>query len=119
MTVVTITARDYRRSRPTSSTDLDGLHPSDFDTSDNVPATLGEPVTPGRMLRALRELAELTQAELGARTGIGQTTISSLESGRETIGVERAERLAEELGVHPGVIAFAGWRAGGRDGEAA
>ncbi len=38
---------------------MENLTPSDFDTSDNVPATLSEPMTPGRMLRALRELAEL------------------------------------------------------------
>lgn len=98
---------------------MENLTPSDFDTSDNVPATLSEPMTPGRMLRALRELAELTQAELGARTGMDQTTVSALEAGRETIGVERAQRLADVFGVHPGTIAFAGWRAPERGNDAA
>ena len=98
---------------------IDGLQPSDFDTSDNVPATLSEPMTPGRMLQALRELAELTQTELGASTGMDQTTVSALEAGRETIGVDRARRLADVFGVHPGTIAFAGWRAPERGDDAA
>jgi transcriptional regulator with XRE-family HTH domain len=62
--------------------------------------------TPGEMLRTLRELQEMTQAELARATGIAQSNISALENGRKHIGRERAVTLARALKVHPAVILF-------------
>jgi transcriptional regulator with XRE-family HTH domain len=66
-------------------------------------------LTPGEMLKILREKNELTQAELARKTKLTQATISSLENGRVKLGVERAKALARALHVHPAVLVFAGW----------
>jgi len=74
-------------------------------------------MTPGEALRELRELHSLTQAELGKRSGVDQATISALESGRKSMGLDRASRLAKALGVHPAVLAFPDWTPGESDGR--
>lgn len=73
-----------------------------------VPAK-GLIMTPGQSLRTLRELQELTQNALAELTGLPQSAISGMESGRINIGVERAKVLARALKVHPAVIVFPGW----------
>jgi transcriptional regulator with XRE-family HTH domain len=40
---------------------------------------------------------------------ISQPTLSSIESGRVKLGVERAERLARALKVHPAVLLWPNW----------
>jgi len=57
----------------------------------------------------MRELQELSQNELSARTGIPQSTISAIENGRVNLGVERAKVLARALECHPAVLVFPGW----------
>ena len=47
--------------------------------------------------------------ELAARCGILQATISSIETGRVTLGAERAEKLARALRVHPAVLLWPNW----------
>jgi transcriptional regulator with XRE-family HTH domain len=71
-----------------------------------VPARLGISVTPGKMLRTIRELQELTQSELAERTGIAQSNLSALETGARELGRERALVLAKALRVHPAVLLF-------------
>lgn len=51
-------------------------------------------MTPGHSLRVIRELQELSQNELAKLSGLPQSTISGMESGRINIGVERAKVLA-------------------------
>ena len=53
----------------------------------------------GAALRGARAREGLTQRELAARTGIPQRHISEMESGKRTIGKERARKLAEALQV--------------------
>ena len=60
-------------------------------------------------VRIIRELQELSQNELAARTGIPQSTISGIENDRVGLGVERAKVLARALRVHPAVLVFPGW----------
>lgn len=48
-------------------------------------------------LRAYRLREGLTQKQLAALTGIPQHHISELETGKRTIGKERARKLAEAL----------------------
>ena len=77
-----------------------------IDKKDFVRAGARTDVRPGEMLRAIRELQEMTQEELARRTGISQSNISALEKGTKRIGRERALVLAKALKVHPAVILF-------------
>lgn len=67
-------------------------------------------MTPGEMLTTLRNLQELTQSDLAEMTGMTQANISSMESGRQQIGRDRALVLAKALKVHPAVIMFPNYR---------
>jgi len=73
---------------------------------DRSPAETLVQLTPGQMLRITREFAELSQDELAERAGLTQATISSIESGRVTLGLERAKRLAQAMHVHPASLLF-------------
>ena len=63
-------------------------------------------ISPGEMLKTLRELQELTQNQLAEATGISQSNISSMETNAKNIGRDRALILARALRVHPAVILF-------------
>ena len=63
-------------------------------------------ISPGEMLKILRELQELTQNQLAEATGISQSNISSMETNAKNIGRDRALILARALRVHPAVILF-------------
>jgi transcriptional regulator with XRE-family HTH domain len=71
-----------------------------------VPAKSHIPVTPGEVIRMLRELRGWTQAELAERCGITATNISLLENRKVEIGKRRAEQIAKAFGVHPAIIMF-------------
>lgn len=66
-------------------------------------------LTTGEILSILREKNELTQNQLAKKSGLTQATISSLESDRISLGVERAKALARILHVHPAVLLFPDW----------
>lgn len=68
-------------------------------------------VSIGESLRIVRELQELSQNQLARLTGITQATISAIENGRVSLGVERAKVLAKALKCHPAVLVFPGWDA--------
>ena len=74
-----------------------------------VPAKSRVKLTQGEMLRAIREVNELSQRELAEMAGLTQATISSIENGRVNLGLERAKVLARALNVHPAVLAFPDW----------
>jgi len=63
-------------------------------------------VSPGEMLKTIRELQELTQRELSDLTGIPQSNISAIESGSRQLGRERALVFAKALKIHPAVVLF-------------
>ena len=67
-------------------------------------------MSPGEMVRTLRELKGLSQLELAKITGISQTNISAIENGRVNIGKERSIMLAKALNVHPASIMFADYK---------
>ncbi len=71
-----------------------------------VRARVNIEITPGQMLKTLRELQELTQKELAEMTELNQSHISAMENGTSQIGRERALKLAEALKTHPAVILF-------------
>ena len=74
------------------------------------PAKKRVEVSVGESVRIIRELQGLSQNQLAALTGIPQATISSIETGRVNLGVERAKVLAVALKCHPAVLAFPGWQ---------
>lgn len=53
----------------------------------------------GRNLAAERHRAGLTQRELAERTGVGATTISGCEKGRQTTTVATLQKIADGLDV--------------------
>jgi len=73
---------------------------------DFIKAKVHVEITPGEMLRTLRELQELTQKELAKMTDLNQSHISAMENGASQIGRERALKLAKALKTHPAVILF-------------
>ena len=75
------------------------------------PAAAGIVMTPGEMVRHLRELREWSQRDLESETGISQANISAIENGRVELGRIRAITLAEALCVHPASIMFADYEA--------
>lgn len=64
-------------------------------------------MSPGEMVRTLRELKGWSQIKLAEETGISQANISAIENGRVEIGKQRAIVMAEALNVHPASIMFA------------
>ena len=78
-----------------------------IDKKNLVPAGQSILMSPGEMIRTLRELKEWSQLDMARETGISQTNISAIENGRVQIGKERAIVIAEALNVHPGSIMFA------------
>lgn len=66
-------------------------------------------VSVGDSLRIVRELQGYSQNQLAGLTGIPQSTLSAIERGRVSLGVERAKVLARALEVHPSVLVFPGW----------
>ena len=63
-------------------------------------------LTPGEMLKELRELHGFSQLQLSAMSGIEQTHISAIENGRSELGRDRAITLADALRVRPEVLLF-------------
>jgi transcriptional regulator with XRE-family HTH domain len=76
----------------------------DYET---MPARKYGKLTPGKALRRLRELHEMTQTELARRSGVPQSAISGIENETINVGTDRARKLAKVLHVHPATIAFA------------
>ena len=66
-------------------------------------------VPPGKMVKILRELRGWSQNELAKTTGISQTNISAIESGRLQIGRDRSIVFARAFNVHPSSIMFSDW----------
>lgn len=59
--------------------------------------------TIGARLKRLRKAKELTQAQLAARVGVGQSAIGNIEAGTRTYGASVVQ-IAEALGVAPGYL---------------
>jgi transcriptional regulator with XRE-family HTH domain len=74
--------------------------------SEFVPARSHATLTPGAVIRMLRELKGWTQVDLAKKSSITATNISLLENQKVEIGKRRAEQLAKAFGVHPTIIMF-------------
>lgn len=80
---------------------------TDIKRKDLNPAAQGITLSPGEMVRELRELKGWSQLDLQKETGISQTNIIAIENDRVEIGKARAITLAKALDVHPASIMFA------------
>jgi len=58
----------------------------------------------GKVLRQLREAAELTQEQLGFEAGLRRTYISILELGQQQPSLTTIIKLAEALNCTPGKL---------------
>ena len=66
-----------------------------IDKKDLVPAGQSILMTPGEMIRTLRELKQWSQLDMARETGISQTNISAIENGRVQIGKDRSIVIAD------------------------
>jgi HTH-type transcriptional regulator, cell division transcriptional repressor len=57
--------------------------------------------TVGERLKQARENAVISQAELGARSGVGEATVNRIERGHVQPRYVTVRRLAEALNVEP------------------
>ena len=64
-----------------------------------VPAVGNGADGPSRIVKALRQRADLTLTELAERSGLAVSTLSKIESGQLLPGYETIQRLAVGLGV--------------------
>lgn len=62
-----------------------------------LPGTRGN--TPGATIRALRRSADMTLAELSAKTGLAASTLSKLESGHISPSFDKLAAISRGLGV--------------------
>lgn len=63
-------------------------------------------LTPGQVVRELRQKKGWTQAVLAQITDMAVSNISNIESGRSRLGEDRAILLAAALGVKPEFLLF-------------
>lgn len=61
-------------------------------------------LSPGASLRIAREMMGWSQNTLSEKSGIPQLTISDIEANRITLGVEKANKLAISIQIHPSVL---------------
>lgn len=57
----------------------------------------GGPLTFGDAVRAVRELNEISQAELARRLQMGRQSVCDVEKGRSLVSVEKAAKFARVL----------------------
>jgi transcriptional regulator with XRE-family HTH domain len=58
----------------------------------------------GRRLRAAREKAGLSQAQLGRLAGLSRPAISNIEAGRQHVALEQIYQFAEALDTSPSAL---------------
>ena len=55
----------------------------------------------GRLVRARRDVLELTQDEVAERIGLGRTSITNIEKGRQHVSLHLLYEISRVLGVTP------------------
>lgn len=58
----------------------------------------------GEKLKRIRELKCMTQKQVSIKSGVSQSQISMIESGKSNVGVNTLELLADALGVELSVL---------------
>jgi transcriptional regulator with XRE-family HTH domain len=55
----------------------------------------------GKLVRAMRETDEISQAELARKLGVSRQFLNAVELGRSQVGLDFAKRVADALGYSP------------------
>ncbi|MGY6204234.1 helix-turn-helix domain-containing protein [Paraburkholderia strydomiana] len=55
----------------------------------------------GRLLKQRRKEAKLTQDELASRIGLGRTSVTNIELGRQPVSLQLLYELADAIGTDP------------------
>ena len=55
----------------------------------------------GKLVRAMRETDEISQAELARQLGVSRQFLNAVELGRSQVGLDFAKRVADALGYSP------------------
>ncbi len=63
-------------------------------------------LSPGEVIKELREKKGWTQATLSQVSGIAVANISNIERGKSRLSEDRAIILAASFGIHPQIILF-------------
>ncbi|WP_295995619.1 helix-turn-helix transcriptional regulator [Rugamonas sp.] len=79
------------------------------DMKNFIPAKKRINVSVGESVRTMRELQELSQAQLSERCGIAVAEIMAIETDSASLGIEHAKILARALHCHPAMLIFPGW----------
>jgi len=58
----------------------------------------------GRALRYYRQSAHLTQDDLATRVGLGRTSVTNIEQGRQHVPLHMLFELATAVGVEPAAL---------------
>ena len=96
--MVTLQLRVHRRNAPLVKKYAESIEADaerNYTVAEVFPEYLGKEMQTA--LRAYRTREGLTQKQLAALTGIPQHHISEMETGKRSIGKERAKKLAEFL----------------------
>ena len=80
---------------------IDDETPQDIDDWDYYKKMKAR-LTPAKVLKIRRENAGLTQAALAEKCGIAAANIALMETGKRTIGVRSAKKIAEALDCNAG-----------------
>jgi len=70
----------------------------------DIAREVGASMTPDKALRHLREMSDLTLAEVGARVGVSAQRVADWEAGRRGIGKNKAKALAGLFNVNPALL---------------
>ncbi len=100
--------RLHRNGTTVENKVIDGKPPK-FNPSDYIEFE-GFGSEPGDIVRAMREMLELSQAELADMTGMTQSAISAIERGTSKLGVDHAVALADAFDCYPGILLFPNWK---------
>lgn len=55
----------------------------------------------GVRVRIVREILDLTQADLAERVGLERASVTNIEAGRQRVSLDAVERFARALGTTP------------------
>lgn len=74
-----------------------------------VPSKVRIELSPGEMVRIARHFQGMTLSELAKESGIRYQVLQRIEHGLNQVTIERAEKLAKALKIHPSVIVWPNW----------
>lgn len=74
--------------------------------SEDLPRQIGSAADLGKLVRFRRNARKLTQADLAAAAGVGRRFVVELEQGKPSVELDKALRVARQLGIQLGLDPF-------------